>query len=293
MTDRQIRIFLTVADNLNFSAAAKTLYMSQQAVTRQIAALESEVGVRLFTRTTRSVSLTPAGEVFRREFQAIDQQARLCMTKIRSLGMRSTNVISLGIFEHFSRTQIIFPLMTELMRAYPEVYFDIHLLDFSELRTHLADQLLDLCVTTASDWAYWPNTAATVCLQKPFEIVYSKSMGLEGDFSLEKLGKFPQLTLPMDVLVTGRDEWSKRIPFLHDQPCPDLPSLVIRMEAGQGFAMLTRVFEGADSPNLVFQPLPFPEARADIVCITNQGHTDPHLEEIISRIRRFFVASAL
>ena len=59
---RHLRCFLAVAEELSFSAAASRLYMSQQAVSRTIAALEGELGTRLFERTSRSVALTSAGE---------------------------------------------------------------------------------------------------------------------------------------------------------------------------------------------------------------------------------------
>ena len=52
MLQQRIQTFLEVANCLSFSTAAKNLYVSQQAVTRQIAALEQELGLRLFYRTT-------------------------------------------------------------------------------------------------------------------------------------------------------------------------------------------------------------------------------------------------
>lgn len=63
---RTLRIFESAARHLSFSAAAAELHTSQPAVSRAIADLERKMEVRLFTRSHRAISLTPAGEVFHR-----------------------------------------------------------------------------------------------------------------------------------------------------------------------------------------------------------------------------------
>jgi DNA-binding transcriptional LysR family regulator len=59
---RLLRHFVAVAEELHFTRAAARLYLGQQALSRDIARLERQLGVRLFTRTTRRVALTPDGQ---------------------------------------------------------------------------------------------------------------------------------------------------------------------------------------------------------------------------------------
>ena len=63
MEIRQLRSFLAVADTLNFSRAAQSLFLSQSALSRQIMDLEKEIGLPLFERNTRRVELTEAGRL--------------------------------------------------------------------------------------------------------------------------------------------------------------------------------------------------------------------------------------
>src|SRR3954467_4215570 len=59
----QLKSFLAVAENLSFTRAAETLFLTQSAVSHQVAALERSLGAALFDRRGRSVALTPAGRV--------------------------------------------------------------------------------------------------------------------------------------------------------------------------------------------------------------------------------------
>jgi DNA-binding transcriptional LysR family regulator len=74
---RLLRHFVAVAEELHFTRAAARLYLAQQALSRDIARLEGQLGARLFTRTTRKVALTPDGErllVRARELLALHDQ---------------------------------------------------------------------------------------------------------------------------------------------------------------------------------------------------------------------------
>lgn len=68
---QHFRCFIVLAEKLNFRRAADALHLSQPHLTRLIAQIEKETGTSLFYRTTRRVSLTPAGEVFLAEARAI------------------------------------------------------------------------------------------------------------------------------------------------------------------------------------------------------------------------------
>jgi DNA-binding transcriptional LysR family regulator len=63
---RELRIFLTLADELHFGRTAQRLGISQPGVSEAVRVLESRLGVKIFDRTSRRVRLTPAGEALKR-----------------------------------------------------------------------------------------------------------------------------------------------------------------------------------------------------------------------------------
>lgn len=82
-----LRVFASVAENLSFTRAAQHLFLTQSAVSHQIARLERELGADLFVRTGKSISLTPAGQALlphaRRIFAAMEEAAMVVRHTVR------------------------------------------------------------------------------------------------------------------------------------------------------------------------------------------------------------------
>jgi len=72
----QLKSFLAVAENLSFTRAAETLFLTQSAVSHQIADLERDLGVELFIRHGRTIELTASGRV-------LADRARRIFTELR------------------------------------------------------------------------------------------------------------------------------------------------------------------------------------------------------------------
>lgn len=122
---RHLRYFRTVATELHFGRAAEKLHIAQPPLSHQIRQLEAELGFELFTRTKRSVALTPAGQVFLTQVNQIFQQLEQAIEISRKTSRGELGQISIGFVG--SATYNILPVILQRFRdRYPQVHIDLH-----------------------------------------------------------------------------------------------------------------------------------------------------------------------
>jgi DNA-binding transcriptional LysR family regulator len=93
---RHLRYFVAVAEELHFRRAAERLHVAQPAVSEQVRKLEEELGVKLFDRTQRSVSITDAGAALLDEARRVLHQAEIAITAARNARDRATTRLRIG-----------------------------------------------------------------------------------------------------------------------------------------------------------------------------------------------------
>jgi DNA-binding transcriptional LysR family regulator len=93
---RHLRYFVAVADELHFRRAAERLHVAQPAVSEQVRKLEAELGVNLFERTQRRVSLTAAGVAMLEESRRVLRQAEVARQAAQNADERSARRLRIG-----------------------------------------------------------------------------------------------------------------------------------------------------------------------------------------------------
>ena len=141
---RRIQYFVTVAEETHFGRAAERLQMAQPPLSQQIKALEAEMGVTLFRRTTRKVELTAAGERFLSRARAILASVDEAVTEAAQVADGRLGRIAIGFTG--SATYDLLPSLVRVLRAdLPGIELDIHgeMLTPDQV-TALTDGTLDL-----------------------------------------------------------------------------------------------------------------------------------------------------
>jgi len=122
---RQLRYFLVIADEGNFSRAAVRLHISQPPLSTQIKSLEEELGVALFKRTNRGVSLTAAGVVFAEEARVLLTRLENAKAKAVQTGRGDIGLLSIG-FVSIADYSILPPALKAFRTRFPFVEVDLH-----------------------------------------------------------------------------------------------------------------------------------------------------------------------
>lgn len=136
-----MRVFQQVVDEGGFAAAARKLDLAPAVVTRLVGDLEQHLGVRLLQRTTRRLSLTPAGESYLGRLRVIlsDIEEADAMVHAHSREMSGTvRILALPVVA----THLLAPAVAGFQRRYPEVRLDVHVEDVADPRVEDYDVTL-------------------------------------------------------------------------------------------------------------------------------------------------------
>ena len=149
---RQLRYFVTVAKTLNFSEAAKSLFITQGTLSQQIKQLENELGSELFVRSSHSVSLTEAGMEMLPLAQHALKDSSECFQRISDLKKGVTGTLNIGLTTSFRG--ILNNALKVYLKQYPNVKLQIIYSSIGELITMLDEHEIDFFIAFKSAVQY-------------------------------------------------------------------------------------------------------------------------------------------
>lgn len=135
-------VFAKVVDSGGFSAAARELGMSKSFVSKQVAALESELGARLLHRTTRRLSVTEAGAIYHEHCARVAQEVDAASQAVTRLRAEPTGTLRISAPVSFAAYHLA-PVLDAFLQRHPRLRVD---LDASDRPVDLADEGYDLAL---------------------------------------------------------------------------------------------------------------------------------------------------
>lgn len=147
MNDLQITYFLALCKYNNFSETARQLYTSQPTISKQISALEDELGVSLFKREYKNVCLTEEGKILRHTLELTVQMIQNAKTKMYQISHPEEYILKIGVIQGFDITNLIKPALLKFLNLYPNIYIFLECLSHQQLNSMIRLNELDLALT--------------------------------------------------------------------------------------------------------------------------------------------------
>ncbi len=138
--------FVRVAELGSFAAAATQLGVARSVVTRQIAALESHLGVKLMERTTRRLTLTSAGQTYLERCRAILAEIDMAEAAVTEGRQQPRGQVRVGLPLSYGLKRLV-PLLNAFARRYPEITL---VMDFTDRHLNLIDEGFDVSIRITS-----------------------------------------------------------------------------------------------------------------------------------------------
>ena len=209
---RQLKYFVKSAEYLNFSVAAKHLYITQSTLSQQIKQLEFELGFELFLRNSRHISLTEAGEEFLPFARKTIQDAEDGVQRLYDLQHVKTGTLRIGVT--YSLSTVLTEAVIGFIKAYPGIKLEIIYKTVDELLALLRERKVDF-VLSYKPLCNAPDIASMFLFENALALVVDKEHPLANrkNIKLQELsGK--ELLLPskglqartmFDRLIEGKN----------------------------------------------------------------------------------------
>ncbi len=187
MNDLQIEYFLSAANNLSFTKTANDKFVTQPAVSRQIAALEAELEVKLFEVGYKSIKLTKAGEIYFDYFKKHYEQLDILKSKLKSNKRSGEQTLRVGCGSGWTLMDILPKIISELKEEYGNVRVILENCAFSEVSHSLLEHEVDIGITLGNDALALPSLESRALVELPRVIIYSSKLEIASKDDLEPI----------------------------------------------------------------------------------------------------------
>lgn len=293
ISTQQLRYFMEVGKCLNFTRAAANLYVTQPTLSQQIAELEAQLGVTLFERNSRSVSLTPAGAILYKNYP--DLTARLEQIRedmlITAAGFRGS--LRVGFLDAFMDSLPI--IMREFRNAFPDVSVMPICGTHNELTDGLKNRTMDVIFSMIQDFSTssLPFCSTRLIQREPLCFVLPGEYPASSDYSFAQ-------SLPLVIFGEATDAcYFPHIQSLLKELGISAPDVIFTdslgnmrayLESGVGFSVLPLAQASFFSPSTQF--IPIPGEQLEIGALWDPASSNPALPLFLDVLEQHLLQQA-
>jgi len=296
----KLNVFVTAAQYMSFTEAAKHLHIAQPSVSHDVAELEKELGSKLFTRTKTGIALTPAGKVFYIEANKMITIALGARQKIEKLAEAESGELRFG-FVSEQMVEPVVPFLKQYHAAHPTVGLTFNSYTSIGLSRRVQSNEADLALDRRESLVRHADTEWMYLYQDPFYFAVPLGHRLAGEESatFEQIKDETILIMSSDAnpgfydivqrFFANRD----RAPLLN-ATSNDRIATIMMARIGMGIALLTKQFLGVYSfPDIKLVRLAEDDAFHEVGLAWNKRTANPLVEPFVSEIKAYLANSPI
>lgn len=263
MTLTQIKYFVETAKCLNFTQAAKNLYVSQQVISKQIQSLENEINVRLFDREKKTVRLTKGGEILFSVWMPFLKDLEESIARAEKVSSLKKRKIRIGIIELSPLIDTLIPLLAQNRTSLLDAEYDFETGTFYQMKERLDIGRIDMLITLSTELPPLVGEMNREVLAHPeLGIVLSKNHPLAQKDNLNVIDIKDETFYILENSYSSDAEeeiisFCKRAGFVPEniKYFKSIESMEIALNMGKGTTIAFDVFFRNTGGNLKFYPL--------------------------------------
>jgi DNA-binding transcriptional LysR family regulator len=278
---RHIRYFVALAEQLHFARAAELLHMTQPALSHQIKALEDELGVRLFNRTKREVTLTEPGAYFLAEAQLTLKQAERARAVAQRVARGQLGIVRIGYVPSLPFSGILSQIASEFRQNATEIQFVLEEMFAQEQLIKIAAGKLDVGLLRLPVEHPLPHLETKVLIKERMVIA------IREDHPVARMKEISVADLRNEAFIVWRGEQAITMhehvlalvqeggfPLRVAQSAPSLTTMIALVAGGAGIAYVPESLGNMNVPLVCFRPLVDLERISEIaVCYRSEENS--------------------
>jgi len=290
-TPRDLDIFLVLAETGSFRRTAAQVHLSQSAVSGVIARLADALGTRLFDRTTRSVHLTAAGQVFVEQAKLLNAQTHEAVQRVLHITQIQSGKVSLAALPSLAAT-VVPRVMARYAEQHPEIALQLH--DtlsgpaFDLVRAGTVDFALTAANPDYADLDYTPLSADGFVLLIPLNHRLAKG---KTPLNWLQVAELTHISMPLPASVRQYANAAfieHRIAFQPRYEVEHIATIHAMVKAGLGVAALPELAAAfVQQEGVVTRRLTGPDIQRPLGVVTRRNRSlSPAAQEMVRMLRQ-------
>jgi len=287
---KQMRYFLAVAEERHIGRAAERLHMAQPPLTRQIRALEDQLGTALFLRTPKGMELTEAGQTLLAEVPNLLALAQRAQDRTRAAGQGAIGRLDVGLFGS-GVLDVIPRLLARFHAQRPEVKIVLHSMTKAEQLEALRERRLSVGFNRLVPPS--PDLVVETLLRERMMVALPETHALCAraavtipDLADVPMILYPNLPLPGLAQQVIQAFAAEGTPLRVEQEVEDVLTAIALVAGGFGACITTASGTSLRLPGVAYRPLDSVHLKdIELSCIHRRGDPSPVLAAFLAVVR--------